>query len=105
MRFSNDMKPKRDIAATNGTTDTASEASTPAPLRKKPKPGEGQATMPESKPSEDVPLVRGEVHLRPPAQQPLPTAPLPSILPLRARSLEGLLPARQPLPITLLSHL
>ena len=63
MRLSSGMKPKSDTTGSNGITSTASEASTPAPLRKKPKTGEGEATMRELKHLEDVLLVRGKAHL------------------------------------------
>lgn len=62
MRPSSNTKPKSDAAATNGITDTASRASTPAQRRKKPKPDGRKTTRLESKPSEEVLLVPGELH-------------------------------------------
>ena len=63
MKPSSNVKRKSGTAATNGITNTASKAKTPAQQRKKPKPDERDATMPELKPSDDVLPVRRPPHL------------------------------------------
>ena len=61
--MSDNAKTKSDTAATNGIDNTASKAPTPAQLSGRPKSCEGETTMTGEKPSEDVGLVRGVVHI------------------------------------------